>query len=128
NPTNGCIVAAMSSRTSWTIRPALLAILFGVSAVPSLAADTHIKYEVVAAFGEVSPGGNTPQAALIQASDGSFYGTTSNGGASNYGTVFKIDATGTLMTLHSFTSSDGANPQAGVLHAGDGSFYRLTVS
>src|ERR1019366_4999583 len=35
---------------------------------------------------------------LVQATDGNFYGTTSEG-ANGYGTVFKITPTGTLTTL-----------------------------
>jgi uncharacterized repeat protein (TIGR03803 family) len=72
--------------------------------------------------------GGTPYAGVIQATDGSFYGTTFHGGASGGGTVFKLDAAGTLTTLHSFTSgSDGANPVAGVIQATDGSFYGTTL-
>lgn len=37
--------------------------------------------------------GAQPYAGLVQDSDGGFYGTTINGGASNYGTVFKITPT-----------------------------------
>jgi uncharacterized repeat protein (TIGR03803 family) len=35
--------------------------------------------------------GGRPEAGLVQASDGNFYGTTSTGGASVYGTVFRMD-------------------------------------
>src|ERR1039457_6467128 len=54
------------------------------------------------------------RAGLVQATDGSFYGTTAYGGASyggalGYGTVFKITPAGALTTLHSFDSTDGAN-------------------
>jgi uncharacterized repeat protein (TIGR03803 family) len=34
--------------------------------------------------------GGNPQAALVQASDGSFYGTTGGGGAGGAGTVFRL--------------------------------------
>jgi uncharacterized repeat protein (TIGR03803 family) len=34
--------------------------------------------------------GDAPVAGLVQATDGNFYGTTYDGGANNYGTVFKI--------------------------------------
>jgi uncharacterized repeat protein (TIGR01451 family) len=68
------------------------------------------------------------EAALIQATDGNFYGTTSNFGASGgfNGTVFKIDAAGTLTTLHFFAGSDGAKPAAGLIQATDGNFYGTT--
>ena len=55
--------------------------------------------------------GGYPTAGLVQGSDGNFYGTTSAGGASNYGTVFRLDASGGLTTLDSFTvGAEGANP------------------
>src|SRR5207247_850979 len=70
--------------------------------------------------------GTYPYGGLIQASDGTFYGTTSQGGVSGYGTVFKIDAAGTLMRLHSFTGNDGAGPFAALIQATDGTFYGTT--
>src|SRR4029077_12758546 len=47
--------------------------------------------------------GQSPNAALVQASDGNFYGTTAVGGAHSEGMAFKITAAGTLTTLHSFS-------------------------
>ena len=70
--------------------------------------------------------GVDPDGALIQASDGALYGTTSSGGAANRGTVFKVDAAGVLTTLHSFNGSDGANPRGAAIQAIDGSFYGTT--
>jgi uncharacterized repeat protein (TIGR03803 family) len=46
--------------------------------------------------------GTFPRAALLQARDGNFYGTTDAGGKYNSGTIFKITPSGTLTTLHSF--------------------------
>jgi uncharacterized repeat protein (TIGR03803 family) len=42
--------------------------------------------------------GEFPLAALVQGTDGNFYGTTIEGGAVGDGTVFKITASGTLTT------------------------------
>src|SRR5271169_714887 len=61
--------------------------------------------------------GGIPESWLIQASDGNFYGTTSQGGPNNTGTVFRltlgvtnivgtITNISTVTTLYSFT---GAN-------------------
>jgi uncharacterized repeat protein (TIGR03803 family) len=74
--------------------------------------------------------GENPVGPLVQGSDGSFYGSTSFGGASGAGTAFKINSAGTLTTLHSFCSqtncADGANPYAGLIQARDGNFYGTT--
>ncbi len=46
--------------------------------------------------------GNSPQAPLVQGSDGNFYGTTEYGGANGRGTVFQVTPAGVLTTLVSF--------------------------
>ncbi len=70
--------------------------------------------------------GEYPEAALLQAANGYFYGTTLYGGANGYGTVFEITPAGKLNTLHSFEYSDGASPYAGVIQARNGNFYGTT--
>lgn len=72
--------------------------------------------------------GFAPVAALLQASNGDFYGTTEFGGSSacptlGCGTIFKITAQGTLTTLHTFESTDGSNIIAGLIRLGNGAFY-----
>jgi uncharacterized repeat protein (TIGR03803 family) len=63
--------------------------------------------------------------ALVQGSDGNFYGTTSTSGPSgSAGTVFKITSAGTLTTLHGFNDSEGgANPDSGLVKDSAGVFY-----
>jgi uncharacterized repeat protein (TIGR03803 family) len=46
--------------------------------------------------------GGFPNAPLVQATDGNFYGTTSAGGTADAGTIFKITPAGVLTTLYSF--------------------------
>jgi uncharacterized repeat protein (TIGR03803 family) len=73
--------------------------------------------------------GALPAAALIQGSDGNFYGTTAAGGESNWGTVFKITPSGLASVLHSFgqnTRSDGVSPEASLVQSSDGSLYGTT--
>ncbi len=77
--------------------------------------------------------GANPSAALVQGSDGYFYGTTWEGGNTNLndgygcGTVFKVSTNGALTPLHSFTgTNDGANPLAGLVQGSDGNFYGTT--
>jgi uncharacterized repeat protein (TIGR03803 family) len=78
----------------------------------------------------------------VQGSDGSFYGTTENGGNFGYtpppqlpgwpvlvtfGTVFKISTNGALTTLYYFTGgNDGSSPTAGLVQGSDGDFYGTT--
>ena len=72
--------------------------------------------------------GNGPVTGLTQAADGNFYGTTVGGGATGYGTVFKITPQGTLTTLHSFDGPvDGNEPTARLLQGSDGNFYGTTL-
>ena len=64
---------------------------------------------------------------MRSAADGSLHGTTRDGGSSGPGTVFRLDAAGTLTTLHSFSGvTDGAAPWAPLVQAADGSFYGTT--
>src|SRR5436309_16045235 len=66
--------------------------------------------------------GRSPEATLLQGSDGNFYGTTALGDAHVKGTVFKADTTGTFTTLHSFSGSptDGAKIGAALGKESDG--------
>jgi uncharacterized repeat protein (TIGR03803 family) len=71
--------------------------------------------------------GAYPSNGLIQATDGSFYGTASSGGANGgWGTVFRMTADGTLTTLHSFNYQDGAYPIGGLVQGTDGNLYGTT--
>jgi uncharacterized repeat protein (TIGR03803 family) len=74
------------------------------------------------------PDGSKPAAALIQGSDGSFYGTTPNGGGSGFGTTFRVTSAGVLNTPHSFagTGVEGGTPLAALVLGSDGNFYGTT--
>ena len=71
--------------------------------------------------------GKVPTAGLIQATDGNLYGTTAEGGANGYGTVFEISPTGPMFSLHSFAGAYGAYPYAGLVQATNGAFYGTTA-
>src|SRR5271165_4179037 len=68
------------------------------------------------------PDGGYPFAGLVQASDGNFYGTTTEGGPYDNGTVFRMTPSGALTTLHGFDGSDGGDPWAVLVQATDGNF------
>jgi uncharacterized repeat protein (TIGR03803 family) len=79
--------------------------------------------------------GAEPTGALVQGTDGNFYGTTFYGGTNcvqnlGCGTVFKVTPAGALTTMYSFCSQsscdDGIGPYAGLIQDTDGSFYGTT--
>src|SRR5437764_1100429 len=92
-------------------------------------------YEKVFSFTNDQPASNTgsnPAAALIQGSDGNFYGTTQQGGATGNGTVFRVTPVGVLTTLVEFTgngaSNKGSAPYAALVQGSDGNFYGTTAN
>jgi uncharacterized repeat protein (TIGR03803 family) len=79
------------------------------------------------------PDGSLPNDGLLQAFDGTLYGTTSEGGGpSGYGTVFKLTSNGALTTLHDFCSetncADGVVPYFGLIQGIDGNLYGATTT
>lgn len=61
---------------------------------------------------------------LIIDAAGNLYGTTQQGGPSNSGTVFKIDASGVETVLYSFTgTTDGGYPQGSLVMDSSGNLY-----
>jgi uncharacterized repeat protein (TIGR03803 family) len=51
------------------------------------------------------------------------YGTTTSGGASGNGTLFKMSANGKLKVLHAFTSDDGSEARGNLYRDKLGNFY-----
>lgn len=81
--------------------------------------------------GDCADGGD-PNAGVIQAANGNFYGTAYDGGVSgDFGTIFELTPAGALTTLYTFCLQngcfDGQNP-AGLLQAQDGNFYGITTT
>ena len=74
--------------------------------------------------------GANPWAGLIFDTAGDLYGTTNAGGASNFGTVFKLtpnaDGSWTESVLHSFNGRDGYWPEAGLIFDAAGNLYGTT--
>jgi len=73
-------------------------------------------FSVVFTFTDSSQGA-VPQGPLLIDAAGDLYGTAYLGGASNYGTVYKVDPSGTLTVLHSFPfgTLDGSEPVGGLV-------------
>jgi len=64
--------------------------------------------------------------ALIQATDGSFFGVAAQGGISGNGTVFQLDADGRVSRVHRFNGTDGSSPNS-LIQAKDRSLYGITA-
>jgi uncharacterized repeat protein (TIGR03803 family) len=61
----------------------------GGSAFAIYPADSY-QFDFLYGFATTNANGTTPQAGLIQGSDGNFYGSNSGHGANNFGTIFKL--------------------------------------
>lgn len=65
--------------------------------------------------------------ALIQASDGNFYGVSALGGYEDNGYVYRVSrTTGQMVHLHDFQFSDGATPRGTLIQGADGDLYGTT--
>jgi uncharacterized repeat protein (TIGR03803 family) len=87
---------------------------------------------VLYSFGSSPNDADYPQAGLIFDSDGNLYGTTYEGGAYGFGTVFELspsdEGNWTESVLYSFAGApnDGSNPMGGVVLDDSGNLYGTT--
>jgi len=81
-----------------------------------------------------NPDGMNPAGALVQGTNGIFYGMTQYGGANGTGTIFQVTPNGAFTNLYSFSAlggdgenvnGDGATPN-GLTLGTDGNFYGTT--
>lgn len=86
--------------------------------------DTTRTETVLYNFTGLADGAN-PDAGVIRDATGNLYGITFDGGAFNWGTVFKVDTTGKETTLYSFAGgvADGCNPSQGLVQDNAGNLY-----
>jgi uncharacterized repeat protein (TIGR03803 family) len=127
-------------RRSTGVNLALVLILLAVGCLASGRSDSAQVYTKLHSFldGSVIDDGIRPSA-LVDGTDGDFYGTTSAGGSnlgtklafpSGGGTAFKITPSGVETILHSFgdgsVPNDGLAPSANLILARDGNFYGTT--
>jgi uncharacterized repeat protein (TIGR03803 family) len=74
--------------------------------------------------------GGHPEAQLAAGADGNFYGTTLDGGATNLGSLYRIDSNGGYTLLHSFSGGlgvqDGGQPRSALVLGDDDALYGTT--
>ena len=74
------------------------------------------------------PDGSNPTGGPFVDSLGNIFGTTSNGGTQNLGTIYKIPVnTSTVQTLASFDDTDGFQPQGNLIADSDGNLFGTTI-
>ena len=71
--------------------------------------------------------GSSPSAALVQAPEGTLYGTTQLGGERGLGTVFGMTSEGALTMLYELTGPEGADVFAPLFLGLDGQLYGTTA-
>ena len=102
---------------------ALTLALTGI-AIPAQA-QTFTSLHTFGGYHGTPPDGAYPNG-LVQGANGYLYGTTVGGGTGFYGTVFKINTSGTETILQDFTSVPYNGNQAALALAGNGDFYGST--
>lgn len=66
---------------------------------------------------------SSPRSPLVQAADGTFYGTTDGDGLFQSGTVFRMTSGGGILPLVPLNGVNGVNPQQGLIEGSDGNYY-----
>src|SRR5262245_45118365 len=110
-------------RDGWRATGLLLALLL----TSACGANAQITYERLKSFGNLERSGAYPNA-LVEASNGVLYGTTTYGGTSDAGTVFQVNRDGSgYAVLRHFTGAGGdATWQGALIEGRDGTLYGTT--
>ena len=87
--------------------------------------DDNNNETIVHSFGGTGDGA-PPGGGLARDGAGNLYGTTTEGGSSYFGTVFKLDPSGTETVLHTFLGKQGNGPDWGVIRDSKGNLYGTT--
>jgi len=103
---------------------------YGVGNVFKLTRNAKGKWALTTLYSFENVDGVYPEGGVIFDTTGNLYGTTYEGGAYDYGTVFKLTpggATWTETVVHSFGNSpDGSTPDAGLIMDASGNLYGTT--
>ena len=64
---------------------------------------------------------------LLQATDGNLWTAAYIGGTSNYGRIFSITTSGSILDSFSFNGTNGRNPVGALIQTSDGTLYGTAV-
>lgn len=108
---------------------ALVTLVFSLNLAVNVQAQT---VTTLASFN--GPNGSGPFASVAQATDGNFYGTTTEGGpygSAGYGVLYRITPAGNLTVIYNFCSqpncADGWDPTSVPILGQDGNLYGVTA-
>src|SRR5580765_4465294 len=110
------------------IMPAARLLCTAVLGLTLSASAQSIQSQRLLSLGPPGLAGQHPYVGVIQVDNGALYGTTSEGGTSNAGTIFRLNPTGSNATnLYTFglVAGDGQNPMA-LVQGSDGALYGTT--
>ena len=125
NPASPLLLDAAGNLYGTAARGGLTACQFGCGTLFKL--DTSETLTVLYSFPGTTDA-NTPTGPLLRDSAGFIWGTTTGGGRVSLGTVYRVDAAGHAIKLHSFTAgSDGGSPYGGVIRDAAGNFYGTAI-
>ncbi len=87
---------------------------------------------ILYSFGATAADGDAPTGGLVMGTGGNFYGTTRDGGANGFGTIFVVTPAGNLTTLYNFGGSnsglDLVNSLTALTASSDGNLYGIASS
>jgi uncharacterized repeat protein (TIGR03803 family) len=73
--------------------------------------------------------GSDPKSALLEATNGKYYGLTTIGGLNAQGVLYEFDPTAqTYLKKVEFDGTNGSNPNGSLIQATNGKFYGMTVA
>ncbi len=79
-----------------------------MASAPNEAVD-KAAFRSIYSFGKIANDGSAPQSAPVSF-NGVIFGTTTNGGADGFGTIFSVTPQGVEKIRHSFNRTDGSQP------------------
>lgn len=91
--------------------------------------DANGVYTVLHNFPMYAGDGSEPTGALVQATDGNFYGTTQFGGAARYGSLFQVTPDGKYKQLYSFPGFGSlTHPTSALVQHTNGKLYATAIT